>query len=145
MATEENTHIVFVYGTLKKGYGNHQLLKDAEFIGEAISAEDGFEMVSFGGFPGVLRRPDLNYRIHGELYRLNDRSLMQMDMLEGNGSFYNRNELDFYTLDQPSMVKHTAWVYLLVNHHPDKVGEKSSDVIADRYDGFHQVQKWRRV
>jgi gamma-glutamylcyclotransferase (GGCT)/AIG2-like uncharacterized protein YtfP len=39
---------VFVYGTLKKGYGNHRLLENSKFIG---NAKVRFEKISSCGFP----------------------------------------------------------------------------------------------
>jgi len=140
-----NKHKVFVYGSLKKGFGNHRIIENSTFIGEAVTKDSDFQMISFGGFPGVVRRPEFINRVHGELYEVDDKALRHMDMLESNGMFYNRDELDFFTLSQPSMVIHTAWVYLLIEHHPEKCLEKSADVLTDRFDTFHHVQKWRKI
>ena len=46
---------VFVYGTLKEGFGNNRLLKDSQKISE--DAVEGFVMYHMGGFPGVVPSP----------------------------------------------------------------------------------------
>lgn len=79
-------HLLLVYGTLKKGYGNNHILKDSEYIGErTISA---FTMYHLGGFPAITKEP------HGpilcELYRINDETLARCDRLEGTPTFYYR-------------------------------------------------------
>ena len=79
------TYRVFVYGSLKRGFGNHGVIKDQTFIGKAVTIDNDWEMFSLGGFPGVVKG---NKRILGEVYEVDDRGLSSLDELEGNGSFY---------------------------------------------------------
>ncbi|MGI9571737.1 MAG: gamma-glutamylcyclotransferase family protein [Candidatus Actinomarinaceae bacterium] len=106
---------VFVYGTLKKGYHNHNCLEGSEFIGSARSIEK-FNMINLGGFPAVLYNSDDGYQIWGEIYKINDRILQRLDLLEGEGTFYNRVEEDFFMVgNKPTKNgrKFKCWLYVL--------------------------------
>lgn len=74
---------VFVYGTLKKGYGNHSLLQTSKFIGEGVTTWCWYEMYD-GSFPYVVFHGNgLNNAIKGEVYEVNDNTLRTLDHLEG--------------------------------------------------------------
>lgn len=47
---EQMPVLMAVYGTLKRGFGNNYLLKDAKFMGRHIT-EPKYTMYSRGGFP----------------------------------------------------------------------------------------------
>lgn len=83
-------HKIFVYGTLKRGHGNHRLLANARFIGTGIS-EPVFTMLHLGGFPGIVRSGET--AIHGELYEVDEGTLHRLDRLEGHPSFYERQPM----------------------------------------------------
>lgn len=83
---------VFVYGSLKKGFGNHYFLNEAKFLKE--DSVNGFVMVSLGGFPGAIRGEGT---IHGELYEVNEQQMRGLNSLEGyseirpkKDNFYDR-------------------------------------------------------
>lgn len=95
-------HSVFVYGTLKSGERNHQILsrRKALYLGRTKTIEPYFVMVQFnsrstpGQFsPGVFRGPlDVLEpgRIVGEIFQVDDDTLAELDRLEGVGVNYNR-------------------------------------------------------
>lgn len=85
---DQETYIVFVYGTLKKGFGNHRLLQDSEFIKEE-SFTGKFELISDGMLPYLVKR-DFTTTVHGELYKVNKETLKRLDRLEGHPDFYKR-------------------------------------------------------
>jgi gamma-glutamylaminecyclotransferase len=80
-------HCVFVYGTLLAGEPNHRLLQTASFEGPARTA-DGFALFDLGAFPGMVRSE--TGVVHGEVYRIDDRTLAALDRLEGHPDFYER-------------------------------------------------------
>jgi gamma-glutamylaminecyclotransferase len=100
---------VFVYGSLKQGFGNHSLLKDQRLIGpDSITAKH--TMVSLGWFPGVVKveAPDApDTVVHGELYEVNPEVLDSLDVLEGHPTFYRREKV------QTDISGRKAWVYYL--------------------------------
>jgi len=112
-------HKVFVYGSLKNGYGNNRLLQSSEYCGQDITSSADFKMISLCSFPGVIHSEN-GFHISGELYRVNDKTLQSLDRLEGNGSFYKRELVKLKGFDED------AWMYVLMdgrgfNHEDDRV------------------------
>lgn len=105
-------HKVFVYGTLKAGYGNHRsYLHSAEALGEASTVSRHYALLDLGAFPGAVRHRE-GGQVHGELYRVDDATLRALDRLEGNGSFYQRQRVHVLTEEG---TRHLAWMYLLID------------------------------
>lgn len=102
MTTETTT--VFVYGTLKRGHSNHQLLDRAEFLGEAVTKPE-FTMLDLGFFPGVIKHG--RTPIYGEIYRVDQRQFQALDRLEGYPDFYGREQIDIPGRNE------TPWMYIL--------------------------------
>lgn len=100
---------VFVYGSLKKGFGNHDFVADQNFLGSAKTSSSDYMMISLGAFPAVCPYPGA-YKVTGEVYEVDPYTLHALDQLEGNGRLYNREQRDFI-LDSGRSVK--AWVYLM--------------------------------
>lgn len=101
-----NTHLVFVYGSLKLGYGNHHILGDSPLRDVTRTVSRNFEMISLGGFPGVAKGTG-SYNIEGEVYEVTDAILTRLDVLESNGSMYQRYETFLANGD-------TAWMYCVL-------------------------------
>lgn len=98
----------FVYGTLKRGQRNHELLASSKFLGTAVSNEACYEMID-GPFPKLYRVAEGGCRVYGELYRVTDsNTITWMDMLESNGSFYTRTVREFLVYQGEPV---WAWIY----------------------------------
>lgn len=85
---------VFVYGTLKKGYGLNSLLKNAEPLGSAQVA--GYKLVYSGdkqSFPFAIE--NVGTRIIGEVYDIGDdiRTRNSLDGVEGSPNWYLRTKV----------------------------------------------------
>ena len=105
---------VFVYGTLKKGLGNHYLLGDSEFIGEAVL--HGASLYSYcSSFPSVSLEVD--GIVKGEVYRIDEDTLYALDGLEGFPIFYNRSRVNVTLSEDLTNVK--AWVYHIDDYQDD--------------------------
>lgn len=76
------THTVFVYGTLKNGEGNNHLLDDSAFIGAAVTDTAEYSMLD-GGFPVVLPAETGGLAVAGEIWEVDDQTLVRLDRLEG--------------------------------------------------------------
>ena len=85
---------VFVYGTLKRGYGNNRLLNGCQFVKEALisgmsmyysGSEGSFPVIKFGG-DGLVK---------GEVWDISMRpeAIHYMDALEGTPHLYTREAL----------------------------------------------------
>jgi len=79
---------VLVYGSLKKGFGNHHILENARFLGKAVTSPE-FTMLHLGGFPGIVRGGET--AITGEVYEVDAATLRRLDRLEGHPNFYRRD------------------------------------------------------
>lgn len=73
---------VFVYGTLKRGGGNHAFLTGQRFLGPARTIT-GFTLYSLGDYPGMVRAPGDTVGVTGELWVVDDACLAELDRLEG--------------------------------------------------------------
>ncbi len=84
---------VFVYGTLKRGYGNGKRLLEptSTFISEHII--DGYKLLD-SGFP--VAAPSPNSKVKGEIWDIGDSDsvLNSLDRLEGEGWLYSRKEIE---------------------------------------------------
>lgn len=88
--------LIAVYGTLRKGGGNHRLIQNAEYLG-SFSTEPVYTMKSLGGFPGL--KEGGNTSIVMEVYAVNDQEAAAVDRLEGyregeENWFYDKKPID---------------------------------------------------
>ena len=87
---------VFVYGTLKQGYGNNYLMEGATFVGHGQTV--GKYRLLNSGFPVLWPRAHRpgddrrNAHVRGEVYKVNDETLARLDRLEGEGHMYHRRQ-----------------------------------------------------
>ena len=95
--------IVAVYGSLRKGFGNHGFLKNQSFKGTDIVPN--YKMYSLGAFPGIV--PDDGGSIFAEIYEVDEETFKALDRLEGHPNFYCRRQV--------STVYGPAWIYELAN------------------------------
>ncbi len=98
---------LFVYGTLKRGLGNNRLLVHTDFLGVATSI-DRFNIYDCG-FPCAEFNPDGKH-LKGEIYDLTEHDFYFTDMLESNGSLYQREIREFDLHGE--IVK--AWIYIII-------------------------------
>ncbi len=104
---------IFVYGTLRKGEANAQLLKSATCITEQCWTH-GLLYDTGYGYPAMTQATVS--RIYGELYSVTEEVLVRLDELEGyvegrNDNIYERIEQTVYT-DEGRI---TAYVYTASN------------------------------
>jgi gamma-glutamylcyclotransferase (GGCT)/AIG2-like uncharacterized protein YtfP len=70
---------LFVYGTLKRGYGLNRYLKTSDFLG--VEVVEGFTLYSNGGFPYMVKGDGV---VYGEVYEVSDKDVMDiLDVIEG--------------------------------------------------------------
>lgn len=97
-----SARLAFVYGTLKRGFGNHWLMKElvagqnALFLGYACTKRR-FPLVC-GPFqvPFLLPSPSpAGHHVRGELYQVDSLAISRLDELEGVGKgHYERRPID---------------------------------------------------
>ena len=82
---------VFVYGSLKKGYGNNRLLQNAIFIDKGITLKP-YVIYGAGGFPVVFDTEKKGH-IAGEVYDVTPAERARLDGLEGYPYMYHRKKV----------------------------------------------------
>ena len=107
-------HLVFVYGTLKRGETNHHWLEGASWQGE--TELNGVVLHDLGPFPMAVVGEGTAI---GEVYAVESSGLARLDELEGYPRLYDRQMLSLGD-------GRRAWVYLgrprQVRHAPVVAG-----------------------
>ena len=93
-------HLLFVYGRLRIGGPNHHLLEDSEYLGQ-YETEPNYQLFDVGSYPAVALGSG---RVIGEMYRVSDETLAQLDVL-----LEAPVELARETIET---TYGTAWIYL---------------------------------
>lgn len=79
---------LFVYGTLKKGKGNHHMIDDCPFVGTAEVR--GRLYVSGLPYMEPTASTDDQHWVKGEVYEVNKIQLSRLDKFEGHPDWYRR-------------------------------------------------------
>ena len=80
-------HKVFIYGTLKRGFPNHEAgLAGARFLGRVRTLE-AYPLIVGGRWfsPYLIDEPGQGQRVFGELFAVNAAGLALLDRMEGVG------------------------------------------------------------
>jgi len=108
---DAENNLVFVYGSLKIGEHNNVILKNSQFIFDATTLENQFDMIDLGSFPAVINGG--SNKIMGEVYKVDNATLQRLDALEGNGVFYKREQRLVKSCNED--IQALAWIYILVD------------------------------
>ena len=136
---EPFNELLFVYGSLKKGFDNHNLLdKYAKRVGKA-STVGKFAMYedSFGNYPYLVKEPVT--KVMGELYEIKRKELLdRIDEFEGAPEYYQRKKIKVKTHKGVSV----AFVYIRedekipLQQEPLKIWENNTDYKVNKLDSF---------
>lgn len=111
-------HLVFVYGTLKRGFPNHHYMAAATFLAAAATA-DAYPLVVGGTYftPYLLPEPGSGHRVKGELWEVPEGAMPALDELESthlpNG--YRRALIPVLAAGASEPVD--AWTYFRERRH----------------------------
>lgn len=112
---------LFVYGTLRQGFGNHGLIRHCQKIADATIPAT---LHVSGWLPMITHPVEPNHRVMGEIYELIDQeTVRRVDRLEGHPDWYCREEVEAVTPDGQNM---TVWAYFMP---PDRLD--SNNAVAD--------------
>lgn len=100
------TYKVVVYGTLRRGFNNHYLLKNSKFLGKRTIPAGYRKIVS--GLPYLIE-DDTGEGCEGELYEVTPLVLSQLDRLEGHPDFYQRKIIPISNKG----IQESAWCYIM--------------------------------
>ena len=104
-APNDGMHMVYVYGTLRKGQGNHHLLDRSKFLGMAKTKK---KYALYGSGVPFLSRTGAISHVIGEVYAVDDATLSRLDELEGHPDAYKREQAEVVLEDGTDLI---AWIY----------------------------------
>ena len=88
--------LIAVYGTLRKGEPNHQVLADSQYL-KTIRLK-GFKMYGAHSFPAVIKGTE-DDSIVIEIYRITSQNILRaLDLLEGFDRKNPSSGKNFYTI-----------------------------------------------
>ncbi len=92
--------LIFVYGTLKKGFINHRVIKEASFK-ETVTTSDKFVISVDGtyGFPYLLEYNNKGKYIQGEIYEIDESLECELDYFEGVPDLYVKKDINISGYD----------------------------------------------
>lgn len=111
---------VFVYGTLKKNFPNHErFLGRARWIGDYRTVIP-FPLVLNGErcSPCLIDRPGAGQRVRGEVYQVNTATLAALDRLERTAANdgYHRRLIEVVSQDRKIQTRLTVYAYFKASH-----------------------------
>lgn len=126
---QEDQIPVFVYGTVQRGGIFHNYVNGCKYLGKAYTNLDRYQMkeIGTGDFPVAFQadkgtKVTQMGRLSGEVYVVDPLSLVDIDVIENNGTMYQRKKVWVVLKDQiyggaekkshPSI---QAWVYFGMN------------------------------
>jgi len=112
---ESSPDLLFVYGTLRRGFRLHHYLKrlSPQFV---ASGKVQAELVHLGEFPGARPSTKPGHTVEGELYRLHrvENTLRVLDRVEGfspgnpDRGLFQRGVAE---VELPNGARRLAWIY----------------------------------
>lgn len=88
---KENYTNIFVYGSLRKGMGLNAVLTTSKLLG-TVRTLPKYTMYDLGAFPCIEKNGTTS--ITGDVYKVDDDTLIQLDMIEGVPNLYYRDKIE---------------------------------------------------
>ena len=102
--------LIFVYGSLKRGFALHRHLLRQEFLAVA-STQPSYRLFDCGAYPAMVKVAVNGTSVKGEVFSVDQECLLRLDEIEGVGEgLYVR---DFVPLCPPLETSRTfAWFFV---------------------------------
>ena len=99
-----NKHLVFVYGTLRRGSARAMSIRfpNSQFVADAKVSGSLYDL---GSYPGLLLN-ESNSLVVGEVYEVDDEVLNELDDIEAS-SYYSRRQVEISLGTQLKV----CWIY----------------------------------
>ena len=105
--SQETRTLIFVYGTLKRGFCRSHHLVDQVFL-EAARTVPAYTMYDCGEYPGLVVDPANGVSIQGELWSVDGPGIAILDEVEGvSENWFSRQKIEL----QDPVVSETVQAY----------------------------------
>ena len=119
--------ILFLYGSLKRGYSNHHRVASEEYLGDAVTVPR-YRIIELGQYGGLIRDEANGFVVRGELWAVSAKVLAELDAFEmGEGLWarfpvavqgHDRTESYFWTGEVLADVRSSdTWPFAEASHH----------------------------
>ena len=81
--------VLFLYGSLKRGYSNHWRIAGQDYLGEAVTAPH-YRILNLGMYPGMVRDDVTGLAVKGEMWAVDDHCLKALDEYEQAEGLWQR-------------------------------------------------------
>jgi gamma-glutamylcyclotransferase (GGCT)/AIG2-like uncharacterized protein YtfP len=105
---------VFVYGTLKRGYNNYDVMQKSNAVFLGCETVNDFACVDSPLFPIAFEKR--HHKIKGEVFSIDDSKLFLIDRVEGYPKDYKRTTISTQYGD--------AYIYYYSDEHVGKYARK---------------------
>lgn len=85
--------VIFLYGSLKRGYSNHARVADQQYLGEARTVPH-YRIIQLGKYGGLIRDDAAGLAIKGELWAVSAKCLAELDEFEMGEGLWARFPVD---------------------------------------------------
>jgi gamma-glutamylaminecyclotransferase len=106
--------ILFVYGTLKEGFGNHHINAGTRVPGEYVTVQPhGLYIVGPHRYPWMVQSDAQGLPVRGQLFRVDATALARMDVLEqvDEPGWYTRHVIQVRDTTDARAAPQRAYVY----------------------------------
>lgn len=91
---QDTRTLIFVYGTLKRGFCRSHHLQGQEFLAEAVT-QASYIMYDCGEYPGLVIDRQHGEQIQGELWSVDETGVALLDQVEGVAdNWFSREPVD---------------------------------------------------
>lgn len=97
-----------MYGTLKKGFHNHYLIEDSEFLG-VFNTYKKMSLYKYKNFDFPYLTEEENEFVSGEIYVVNEKLLTELDIFEEVPTLFIRKKIGIMFHG----VEVKAWAYII--------------------------------
>jgi gamma-glutamylaminecyclotransferase len=90
---DNETFLLFVYGTLMRDGSRNRAISSQTFIREA-KTKTGYQLLDLGSYPGLVRVEQDGRQVMGELWEINKSLMPMLDRIEGAPNLYRMEKVE---------------------------------------------------
>ncbi len=139
----DETTLVFIYGSLKKGFSNHHMMDNAKYKYTAKTKKRyGMFQELNANYPYLIKQSANHYHhVQGEVYEVDcSTTLKQLDKFEDAPDYYEREIVDIEIVDgsiQKAQVYFMKELKVPLNQTPLKEWKEDDSFYLKQFDSYY--------